>query len=97
MTTKEIFEQLLPIYERALSEKWDYKKLRDNCLPAGICYAAVHLCNTHEALYFFTKLIGEYNYLCWTPQQIFQWENNSDFTPALQPRIDFMKNYIQNN
>lgn len=91
----QIFEQLLPIYEKGYKEKYNNLQITFNHLQNGMCYAAEKnkiivswvdfygiFCNNNA---YYSNIRTDKHYLFPTPET---WQD-------LKPRIDFMKSEIK--
>jgi|688.fasta_scaffold2219787_1 hypothetical protein len=93
MEIKELisaFEQVIPIYQTAVNENWDYEKLKTKSLQYGICCAVIDLLDID--IY---DVVGRYyeNYKN-TRNYLFDEPSSSNPTEPLQQRLDFMKSEI---
>lgn len=89
----QIFEQLLPIYEKAYKEKWEYHYLKEEELNTGLCKAA-YKNNITNDYYELNDLFdsGYYQKITRITGYILPW---SKTWRDLKPRIDFMKSEIK--
>lgn len=89
-----IFEQLLPIYEKGYKEVYDKIQLIENDLDHGLCAAVMFGLNIEDSNEF-TLLFSEgyYKYLVEEDGYLF---NTPNIGIDLKPRIDFMKSEIKN-
>lgn len=89
----QIFEQLLPIYEKGYKEKYSRFFLYENNLEFGLCYTVFYTQEINDKNEFFSLFRNGYyssmektdGYMYPKPKT---WQD-------LKPRIDFMKSEIK--
>lgn len=95
----EIFEQLLPIYEKGYKERYVRREIIINCLDEGLCWAARknNITTRYRELAdlfdfgYYEKIISNTGYSRYTGY-IFP---KPDTWQDLKPRIEFMKSEIK--
>lgn len=89
----DVFEKLLPIYERAYKEEWSYIQLMKNYLDWGICLASYKILKSNDVSNLTDTICRGY-------YKNFVDENGNlfDFPRSYKDlliRIDFMKSEIK--
>ena len=89
----EIFEQLLPIYEKGYNKKYCAVKMSNNYLDFGICCASLYngITDRFELRYLFDNN-GYYGLITNSKGFLFPLPDNYK---DLKHRIDFMKSEIK--
>lgn len=84
-----VFEQLIPIYQKAVDENWGYFKIKKNNLSYGICWASYFLLKE----YIDADILRYYkNYL--TNRYLFDKAKRNNYKNPIKKRLDFMKSEI---
>ena len=84
------FELAIPTYQKAVDEKWNKDKIKQESLDDGICYSGVKL-TVNKVFKTYYK-----NYLSWHFTYLFPtYKTTESILLSIKPRLDFMKKEVK--
>jgi hypothetical protein len=93
-----IFEKCIPIYQKAVDEKWNYDKIEKHNLKNGLCY---FILNTQYILInylfnvdsYYKNFLNSENYIC---KSCFHYYLDNKFSrKPLIYRLEFLKQQVK--
>ena len=97
------FKALLPIYQKAVDEKYIYHKMTDNGIDSGLCYASLRnktkcelYCLFDEKGYYKNYIDKDNNIIYPLPTILKRLKkNNKEVLKAIEFRLNFIKTEIK--
>lgn len=84
-----VFEQLIPVYQKAVDEKWNFDRLCKEDLDIGICWASYK--RLKEGIYIH---IERYYEKYTKGGYLFKEPLRNNYKKPIRQRLDFMKSEI---
>lgn len=99
----QIFEELIPEYQKAVDENWDYHELVKNNMESGICMKANHMnYDIYQVIedYYHNLFIGCYtDTLFYTANHLRQYKTGDGdinyIKSCIKPRLKFLKDEVK--